>query len=159
MDEHPGFSGVSVDAALSEALAWISGIIVKVEREAGVLLHAAGVDSVRLCKPGHFAFEGHPVAQYMDVGGFRIKCFDGDGQVYLMVDRSKGPVELEALHPVFGRDDAVLFNAYFDDLKDNRPPVTSEIWRILAEQVKRSGVQAEGLSAMVLLLKQFMERG
>lgn len=143
------FVGGSVDEVYGLSLEYWEGFLNRLENRLGVVFR--GFKEV---KGGEYADVGNELARSCNESGDRISVRGSvDGMVWLSIDMSFRD-ELETVHPERARVDMRdVVDPFFNDLRDNKPPLPSEVWALLGEVARHERELSAGLLGVLEVLK------
>lgn len=102
----------------------------------------------------HYADTDNAIAEDMNSRNEKIKVYTNeDGKLWFTCDRSGKIDEGETLHPDTAKQDmGEVITPFLNDLRDNKPPVPSEVMKIIGEQAKNTNEIAIGLNLLIKIL-------
>lgn len=104
----------SPEQAKNLMLKYIKGIIPKIENWFNVTIARPNRISITLSSQ-HIAFVNNKMAHYFDKNNIELKIYDGEGILRTVVDKSRGPPELEYMSKAHGEDDADYMKTFIED--------------------------------------------
>ena len=146
------FFGENSDVCLRLAHSYFfDELFPKLESKLGVVFVKEGSSGVRMVR-SHYAEVGNELAEDVNIRGEKLDFKGEDGKTWLLVDKSLKNSELEAVHPEFSKVDIDKIQPFFIDLRNN-PVLLSEILGLLKVQQLANNDTAQGLQAVVNVLK------
>lgn len=153
------FWGEDAQEATQKSLDHLERLIRRIEHDVGVLLIKDRYHNIRRVN-AHYAETNNEIAK--DAGHDKIKIFaSDDGKLWFQVDNSFKLHEGEALHPVTGKENIETVQHFLNDLRDNNPPLISELASVVGGmvkvqevEVKKWGYYAETIRAHVGAIKE-----
>lgn len=104
----------SPENAKNVMLKYIKGIIPKIENWFKVTIARPNRISMTVSSQ-HIAFVNNQMAQYFDKNNIELKIYDEEGILRTVVDKSRGPPELEYVSKAHGEDDADYMKTFIED--------------------------------------------
>lgn len=144
------FVGESVAEAAGWGVEYLWRFLRVLEDDLRVILVKERVVNVKLVS-AHYAEVGNELAVDCKLSGDKIQIFGvGDRRLWCLVDDSFGLEELEAVHPERSRlDMEEVVRPFFNDLRENRPLLLSDLNKVLDRVVVLQKETAEGLRFLV----------
>lgn len=145
------FMANDCQTATSESLKYIQRFIQKLESHLSLILIKSGYSNIKIVKQHYAETKNELAKEYANkTHKLRVKTTE-DGKTWFLIDNSFNLHEAETQHTETAKQDMEhIIQPFFNDLRDNKPPVSSEVWKILNETVK---IQHETASAVAILMK------
>lgn len=137
------FFGDSIDKITGESVEALHRFLVSLEHDFKLILIKPRVMNIRQVK-AHYAEINNEMAKEVENQGERvsIKTTD-DGKLWFLIDNSFNLHEAETVHPQTSKADMKeVIAPFLNDLRDSKPPLPSEMWKLLGEVVKAQHTQA-----------------
>ena len=123
-------------------------LIKRLESALKLNFRSNGQYTLKLCRQ-HYGAVNNELAMKRVREHEPLRVSDDSGE-WLLVDLSQGLVELETVHPKTARDDMdEVIEPYFDDIKNKRPPLPSEMWKVLVAEVQNWKMYGENMVSHV----------
>lgn len=131
------FFGSDTWAATAKSIDYWNTFFVRLENELKVILVKPRVQNIERVK-AEYAHIRNGLAIKCEREGDKIKIRTReDGKVWFLIDNSFNLKEAEAVHPQTAEKDmGSIVEPFFNDLRDNRPILPSEAWKLNAETMK-----------------------
>ena len=110
----------------------------------------------------HYAETNNELAQECEKKAYKVRVYTtSDSKLWFLIDNSFNLHEAETVHPETAKEDmGNIVKPFFNDLRDNKPPLPSEMWVILSELAKHEKEIGAGLCSVVEIIKlQFLKQG
>jgi hypothetical protein len=135
------FYGASAEESRKLAFYEVSYLIKGLESSLGLNFKSNGQYILKLTRQ-HYGDVDNALAKERVKAHEPLRVAGSDGE-WLLVDLSQGLVELETVHPrQSGEDMDDLVKPWFNDLKEQRPPLSSEQWKVIQELRKASNLSS-----------------
>ncbi len=142
----------SPEHAKNMMLKYLKGIIPKLESWFKVIITRPNRISMSVSSQ-HIAFVNNQMAQYFDKNGIELKIYDEEGKLRAVVDKSRGPPELEYPNKAHAEDDSDYMKTFIEDTalgRFNHRQVNSNL-ASAAESINRIAQNQETFSDDMIL--------
>jgi len=147
------FYGDDASRATALCIQYLQRLLVRLENELGVIVVKFRSQNIRWVK-GEYAEVGNELAKQYNVEGDRLRVYAReDGRLWFEIDNSFNFHEAETKHPQTGKHDMDAVRDHFNDIRDHRVPLPSELYRMLSEVVQHEKEISAGLSSLISLLR------
>lgn len=126
-------SNARSEASTPDLLRWLIPFAFDVEKKLRSLFPGLTLGDRPVITVGEIAHEGDPVAKLRESSGFTV-IHHSDGRARIQFDRSKGPVEIEFLHPGMFDADSETWERRITQFLDS--PYDYDVLGIMTEQAE-----------------------
>lgn len=142
-----------VNVCIRESLDYNNRLFTRLESDLGIVIVKDRKLNRKLVK-AHIADLDNEIAKDYVVTGDLLKvCTNDDGKLWFIGDFSLNRIEGEYIHPKTHKDDCNTVSDHLNDWRDNKPPVSSDIMKLINNIVDINFQTAAGLNAIVTLIK------
>lgn len=142
-----------VNVCIRESLDYINRLFTRLESDLGIVIVKDRKLNRKLVK-AHIADLDNEIAKDYVVTGDTLKvCTNEDGKLWFIGDFSLNRIEGEYIHPKTHKDDCNTVSKYLNDWRDHKPPVSTDIMKIIKIMVDANAETAAGLASVVMLMK------
>ena len=112
-------------------------LFAKLENDLKLILIKPRSQNIKLVNQ-HYSEINNELAQECEKKADKIRVYTtDDGKLWFLIDNSFNLHEAETLHPQSSKHDmADTVRPFFNDLRDNNPPLISQVWQFAAENTK-----------------------
>ena len=159
---HASFYADDVATATADSMKYWQRILHKLEHDLKIILVKPRAQNIKLVKVGHYAETNNELAKECEQKAHKVNIHTTeDGKLWFTVDNSFNLHEAETLHPQTAKEDMQeAVRPFFNDLRDHRPPVLSDIMGVINKMAQTLQDQAEvnketaaGLNSIVTFVK------
>lgn len=129
-------------------------LFARLENDLKVILIKPRSQNIKLVNQ-HYAEINNELAEECEKKADKIRVYTTeDGKLWFLIDNSFNLHEAETTHPQSSKHDmADSVRPFFNDLRDNKPPLPSEVWAIISELAKHEKEIGAGLNSIVTIMK------
>lgn len=148
------FFGEDEQEATSKSVYYWNHIFAELEQKLNIIILKGENTRIKEVN-SHYSLMNNELAKDMNdkKEKLRIKAKE-DGKNWFSIDNSWNLHEAETLHPETSKSDMEKVRTFFNDIRHNNPPVTSEIWQIVALHIKNFDMYAENMKSHVLAVQK-----
>jgi len=147
------FYGDTAQKATINSMAYWTRFFNRLEKDLGIIIVKHRKHNISLVKQ-HYAEINNELAEECERKAEKIRIYTKeDGKLWFTIDNSFNLSEAETQHRYTAEEDMEeIVQPHFNDLRNNRPPVPSEVWKIVAEITKHNHETAAGLNTLITLM-------
>lgn len=147
------FYAKDTETATAKSMTYWTRFFTRLEHDLKVILIKPRSQNIKLVNH-HYAEMNNELAREINLKAEKIRIYaKEDGKLWYMIDKSFTD-EGETLHPETAKQDmGEVVRPFFNDLRDNKPPLLSDIMQILKTNVEINKETAAGLNTVVQLMK------
>jgi len=144
------FYGDTVQKATVRSFQYWHRFFVRLENDLKVIIVKHRAQNIRMVNQ-HYAEINNELSQECEKQAAKIRVYTTeDGKLWFTIDNSFNLHEAETQHPQTAKQDMQdVVNPFFNDLRDQNPPLPSQVWKILSEVSVRENEISAGLATMV----------
>jgi len=112
-------------------------LFAKLENDLKLILIKPRAQNIKLVNQ-HYSEINNELAEECEKKAEKVRVYTtDDGKLWFLIDNSFNLHEAETTHPQTSKQDmGDVIKPFFNDLRDNNPPIPSIIWQITAENTK-----------------------
>lgn len=148
------FYSATAYKATAKSIKYLDTLLAKLEHQLGVILTKNKYQNIKIVAH-HYSEIKNELAKKCNVDKEKIRIYaEEDGKVWFEIDNSLNLNEAETKHPNTAEADMQeAVQPFFNDLRKNKPPPLSEIYKITAETANYLKETAAGLAVITRIIK------
>jgi len=148
------FFADDVAGVMRKSVEYFHRIFVRLEHDLNIIILKNRSQNIRMVN-AHFSEVNNEFARECNTRADKIRVYTrDDGKLWFMIDNSFNLHEAETLHSKTAKEDMEeVVKPFFNDLRDNKPPLLSDVMKVLNETATLHKETASGLSAVVNYMK------
>lgn len=137
------FLGDTAHKATSRSMEYWNKFLLRLEQELRVILIKSRSQNIKIVN-AHYAQINNGLAKECEKDKHKVRIYtNDDGKLWFTIDNSFNLNEAETLHPQTSKQDmGEVVEPFFNDLRDNKPPLSSDI----ARYIQKTQIQIERLT-------------
>ena len=155
------FEALDEHRATSQSFNYWQRVFTRLENKLKVILIKPNYSNIKLVK-NHYAEVNNEIAKEYNKNKIKLDIYTTDeGKLWFKIDHSWNLHEAETLHKDTAKQDMTNVKRYFNDMRDNKPPLNSELAIHLKETIliqkeaaKRELVYAKHMESHAKFVKE-----
>lgn len=151
------FFADDVQKATAKSMEYWARFLVRLENDLKIILVKPRAQNIKLVNQ-HYAEVGNELAIECEMKGDKVRIYaNDDGKLWFTIDNSFNLREAETLHPQTAKEDMQdVIVPFFNDLRDKKPPMLSEMMDALDKTVRIHQETASGLKIIVTAVETIL---
>lgn len=146
------FYADDVQKATVKSLEYFTKLFYRLENDLNIIIMKPRSQNIILVNQ-HYAEINNELAEESEQKGYKIRIYSNEnGKLWFVIDNSFNLHEAETQGITAKEDMQEIVRPFFNDLRDNKPPLPSEVYSILSETVRQNKETAIGLNLLVKVM-------
>jgi len=151
------FYADDVKTATADSFIYWNRLFSILENDLKVILIKSRSQNIKLVKH-HYAEINNEFAKDCEVKADKIKVYTtDDNKIWFLIDNSFNLHEAETIHPTTARQDMDIIKPFFNDLRDKKPPLLSEVWQVLGTLANQPNIYTNSINALTKQINLHLE--
>lgn len=130
-------------------------LFARLENDLNLILVKPRSQNIKLVNQ-HYAEINNELAEECEKKADKIRVYTTDeGKLWFVIDNSFNLHEAETQGKTSKQDMDEVVRPFFNDLRDNSPPVPSTIWNVLAQNIEISSSNAQAIQAYATIPEKY----